>query len=125
MPVPTDYALEVVRSGFIDRPEAHYDPEELAAAKRLTPEGTVTPPERLPKPSGIEQTCAFRETLEEALLLGDFVLSIDVRRTAADVYLYAERAGFSKRFHIEAEIANRYLDTLKIYDGKDGKEVQI
>jgi hypothetical protein len=90
----------VVESGFVDKPEAHYDPNQPAAATRLTPEGMATPPERLPEPTSIEQTYAFRETLEEAMHLSDFVLSIGVRTTAADVYLYAERDGFSKRFHI-------------------------
>jgi hypothetical protein len=60
--LPSDYARHVIDQGFVGLPRAVYDAEELDAATRDTPEGEITPPEKLLEPTDVAECCEFRAT---------------------------------------------------------------
>jgi hypothetical protein len=60
--LPTDYARHVIDQGFVGLRRPVSDAEELdAAATRDTPEGDITPPEKLPEPTHVAECCEFRD----------------------------------------------------------------
>ena len=136
--LPTDYARQVIDQGFVGRPRAVYDAEELDAATRDTPEGEITPPEKLPEPTDVVEYCEFRDmppgglassrtTEAEIAQTGDFVLSIEVPDSVALANEIHEEPPWCRPFRefwLTPEEANRYRDTLEIIDSNDGEEVQ-
>ena len=136
--LPTDYARQVIDQGFVGRPRAVYDAEELDAATRDTPEGEITPPKKLPEPTDVVEYCEFRDmppgglassrtTEAEIAQTGDFVLSIEVPDSVALANEIHEEPPWwrpFREFWLTPEEANRYRDTLEIIDSNDGEEVQ-
>ncbi len=130
--LPTDYARHVIDQGFVGLPRAVYDAEELDAATRDTPEGEITPPEKLPEPTDVGEYCEFRDMPPGGLASSgtteaEIVLSIEVPDSVAlanEIHDEPPRGRPFREFWLTPEEANRYRDTLEIIDSNDGEEVQ-
>ncbi len=130
--LPTDYARHVIDQGFVGLPRAVYDAEELDAATRDTPEGEITPPEKLPEPTDVGEYCEFRDMPPGGLASSRtteaaFVLSIEVPDSVALANEIHDEPPWGRPFRefwLTPEEANRYRDTLEIIDSNDGEEVQ-
>jgi hypothetical protein len=130
--LPTDYARHVIDQGFVGLPRAVHDAEELDAATRDTPEGEITPPEKLPEPTDVVEYCEFRDRPPRGLASSRtteaaFVLSIEVPDSVAlanEIHDEPPRGRPFREFRLTPEEANRYRDTLEIIDSNHGEEVQ-
>jgi hypothetical protein len=130
--LPTDYARHVIDQGFVGLPRAVHDAEELDAATRDTPEGEITPPEKLPEPTDVVEYCEFRDRPPGGLASSRtteaaFVLSIEVPDSVALASEIHDEPPWDRPFRefwLTPEEANRYRDTLEIIDSNDGEEVQ-
>ncbi len=134
MATPAEYAALVVHEGFtVGRP--FYDPRidgfartahlEYCDFKDQKPVGRS-----LPGPHELANTNVFQVRLDGPILLddpGDFVLSIEVPdEFALEVEVHSDhpKGRSSREFWLAPEEANRYPDTLRVYDSQYGEVVR-